>query len=247
MKTIEIRTTQNVVIEYELATLGDRLVAFLIDFALIAIVYFFLLIVYFDWLNASTESSMFLYFFLRLVPIVGFMAYQFLFESLADGRSIGKMAMGIKVARLDGQEPTLSDYLLRSIFHLVDSILSFGVLAALLISSSAKSQRFGDLTANTTVIKLRSNRRFLLEDILKIDSLEQYVPVYPQVKNLSEKDMLLIKNVISRVQQYNNKAHGAAVSQISALLVKQLNIEEPPKNQIDFLKQLLKDYIVLTR
>ena len=64
--------------------------------------------------------------------------------------------------RLDGREPGLSDYLLRAVFHLVDSILSAGIVAAILVSTSAKNQRLGDLTANTTVIRTRHSRQFKL-------------------------------------------------------------------------------------
>ena len=38
MKTIDIRTTQNVTIEYELATLRERILAFFIDFVIVYVV-----------------------------------------------------------------------------------------------------------------------------------------------------------------------------------------------------------------
>ena len=38
MKSIEIKTTQNVTLEYELADLRDRVVAFIIDFVLLVVV-----------------------------------------------------------------------------------------------------------------------------------------------------------------------------------------------------------------
>ena len=106
--------------------------------------------------------------------------------------------MGIRVVRVDGQEPGLSDYLLRAVFHIVDSVFSSGILAAVFISSSSNNQRLGDMTANTTVIRLRHQLQFGLSDILGINSLDNYELTYPQVQQLAEEDMLLIKNMLAR-------------------------------------------------
>ncbi len=248
MQTIDIRTTQNVTIEYELATLRERMLAFFIDFLIIIAIYLVLLFMLLGAFGgAIIESPMLGYFVYGLLPIVGFMAYQFLSESLANGQSWGKRAMGIKVVRVDGLQPGLSDYFLRAVFLLVECILSMGVLAALLISSSPKNQRLGDMTANTAVIRTRSNSRFQLQDILKISSIETYIPQYPEVRRLSEQDMLLIKHLISRQRQYNNPAHQKAVQEAAERLSAVLELREVPRNKIEFLKTLIRDYIVLTR
>ena len=155
--------------------------------------------------------------------------------------------MGIKVVRLDGQEPGLVDYLLRSIFLIIDFVLSMGIIASMLISSTGNSQRMGDMTANTTVIRVKFNFRFRLEDILKINSLEDYEPSYPEVRRLSEKDMLLIKTVITRYQKHRNTAHKEVINELASHLSKILDIVNVPKNKVEFLKTLIRDYIVLTR
>ena len=196
-----------------------------------------------DLLDSSLAASI----LAILGPIGGFILYQLLSEVLANGQSWGKKAMGIRVVRLDGREPGLSDYLLRAIFHIVDTITSLGVLAALLISSSAKNQRLGDLTANTTVIRVRSYQRFRLEDILKINTLENYQPQYPAVRKLSEQDMLLVKQAVSRYQAYRNPAHRAVVEELVEHLCRLLDIPAAPVDKIAFLKTLIRDYIVLTR
>jgi len=231
MQTIDITTTQNVTIEYELATLY-----FILFITIISI-----------WPDLFTGSSMLLTFFSQLFPIACFISYQLFSEILTNGQSWGKKVMGLKVVRLDGKEPGLSDYLLRAVFHIVDSLFTFGVLGALLISSSNKSQRLGDMTANTTVIRVKFNLRFQLADILKINSLEDYEPTYPEVRKLSEKDMLLIKNIIAREKKYRNVAHTQVINELVTKLMDILDLVERPKNKIEFLKTLIRDYIVLTR
>ena len=248
MKTIDITTTQNVTIEYELASLRDRFFAFFIDIMIIGVIYIILLLGLLPILTGIAESSegLILRFF-SLMPIALYIFYHFLSELFSNGQSLGKKALGIKVVRADGKEANSSDYLLRAIFHILETILSFGVVAAMLISASVKSQRLGDMTANTVVIRVRQNIRFNLEDILKISSIEDYEPAYPEVKQLSERDMLLIKTIISRYLKYGNEAHRKIVNELVSRLREQLDIVEQPRDPIVFLKTLIRDYIVLTR
>lgn len=255
MRTIEIRTTQNVTIEYELASLKDRFFAYFIDWLILGSMYLVLIVFIltleslaismlgeevFEFITNPTLIGYFL-------PVGFFVLYQLSSETLANGQSWGKKAMGIKVVRLDGKEPTMSDYLLRAVFHIIDTIISAGILAALLISSSNKSQRLGDMTANTTVIKVKFSLRFRLEDILKINTLEDYEPTYPEVRRLSEQDMLVIKTIISRYRKHRNKAHQEVVDELVSNLSRQLDIIQTPADKIGFLKTLIRDYIVLTR
>jgi hypothetical protein len=165
----------------------------------------------------------------------------------SNGQSWGKRALGIRVVRLDGREPGFGDYFLRAVFHLIDSLLSAGILAALLISTSGKNQRLGDMTANTTVIRARHYQRFKLCDILKISTLGEYQPHYTAVRKLSEQDLLLVKNAIGRYQSFPNAAHQQAINELSQKLKDILEIDEIPRDKIAFLKTLIRDYIVLTR
>ena len=248
MATIEIRTTQNVTIEYELASLRERMLALLIDCLFVVV---FCAVLYLSLLSATNDtdsgSGTGMYIIYGLLPIAVFISYQLFSEVLANGQSWGKRSMGIRVVRLDGREPAPGDYLLRAVFHLVDTITSGGIVAALLISTSARNQRLGDMTANTTVIRMRRHQRFKLEDILSIHTLDDYQPRYPAVKKLSEQDMLLVKNVVSRYQIYHNEAHRKLVFELVERMRQLLGIEEVPPDRIAFLKTLIRDYIVLTR
>ncbi|GJM31149.1 MAG: transporter [Saprospiraceae bacterium] len=248
MQTIDIKTTQNVTIEYELATLWERMLAIMIDAIIVGAIYMILaLLLSAAFSDGNGNSDLSLGMIYSLLPVICFLLYQLLSEVFADGQSWGKKSMSIKVVRLDGQEPGLSDYLLRSVFHIVDTIFSGGILAALLISSSNKNQRLGDMTANTTVIRLRSSLNFQLNDILKISSLEDYEPHYPEVKKLSESDMLLIKGTISRYRNHPNDAHKKVIVELVTHLKEVLEIEDVDNDKIEFLKTLIRDYIVLTR
>ena len=244
MKSIEINTTQNVVIDYELALLRERIIAFFLDLLLIAFISY-VLITALGWMFGNNGmGAMFLY----SLPTLFFFLYHFLFESLNSGQSPGKMLLGLKVVRLDGRAPKWGDALLRAFFHWIDSVLSFGFVGGMLIKSNENSQRYGDLAANTTVIKIQSSSIAIdLDDVLSIMSLENYEPQYPQVQQLTEKDMLSIREILNRKTKLNNTAHFNLVEDTATHLIEVLGIFPRPQNGTEFLKTLIKDYIVLTR
>lgn len=244
-KTIEIRTTQNVTIEYELAGLRERALAWMLDTTIIVFGYYLLVILI---LSVFGDIGNWWGVFLGILSFLLYFLYHIFFEILRRGQSPGKMALGIKVVRLDGKDPEWSDVTLRALLQLVDSIFCLGLVGGLLIKTSSKAQRLGDMAANTTLIKLQSSgQTFRLADILSISSLQNYQPVYPQVRNLSERDMIFVKNAITRLNTYPNPAHEDLVEDLVTKLMPLLGIQQRPLNRIEFLKTLLKDYIVLTR
>ena len=177
-----------------------------------------------------------------------FLLFLFLFDILNNGQTPGKMAFNIRVIRLDGKEPKWSDKAIRAILHLIDSLFCFGLIGSMLVKTTLRSQRLGDLASNTTVIKLFSNRySFNLSNVLSIHSIGTYTPQFPQVRNLTERDMLFIKTALTRHQEFPNQAHAAAIIDLSYHLRNILEIEDAPESHTEFLKTLLRDYIVLTR
>ena len=249
MSSIDIRTAQNVTIEYELAPLRDRIMAFIMDFVLFLVLYLVVRMLVIALAGDLVfESDFGSYFLFGLLPIGMLILYHLLWEIFANGQSLGKRTLGIRVVRLDGKEPGLSDYMLRAILLLIDYVFSAGTIGVLLIGSSAKRQRLGDLAANTTVVRLRSGLQFGLGDILKIGEPEGYEAQYPEVRRLKEEDMLFVKNTLNRYQQFRNPAHSKAVQELIARLELVLEIKAPNGGRPeDFLKQLIRDYIMLTR
>lgn len=247
MESIDIQTTQNVTIEYELASLRDRFVAMLIDVAII--ISLVLVIIYLtSWVIGGLfgeDGSLMM--IMQFIPIVTFLGYHLVSEIMMSGQSWGKRTMNLKVVRLDGEEVGLSDFLLRSVFHIIDTLFSAGVVATLVISASQRKQRLGDMTANTTVIKLKSKKQKGLNDVLKIISLDNHEPTYPAIKHFNENDIILINKVINRYHQYPNQAHEAALTSITKRFSELLELETAPTNKLEFLETLLKDYVVLSR
>lgn len=247
MKTIAIKTAQNVQVDYELAHTRDRIFAALIDVIAFTLLYYIaILVIASSGMNHNWFEGFGALFFLQLLPIFLFLNYLTFSEAFL-GYSLGKKILGIRVVRIDGEQLTMSDHLMRAIFYLLDCLFTAGFLAIVMVMSTEKAQRLGDFAANTTVIKLRSSTAFYLGDILAISSLDNYEPVYPQVVHLKEEDMILVKNVIARYRKYNNSAHEKTVVDCVTQIQKVLSIEKFNGDYIGFLNTILKDYIVLTR
>lgn len=247
MQNIDIQTTQNVTIAYELASLKDRFVAGLIDLGIVILIVIGIIYSAYLVVGELFGEDGSLLMIVQFIPIVTYMAYHLISEITANGQSWGKKLMGLKVIRLDGEEAGLSDYLLRAIFHIIDTIFSVGIIAILGVASSQKKQRLGDMTANTTVIKLKTTNRVALADILKINTIHDYEPVYPTIKHFNESDILLVKSALTRYKQYPNQAHKTAIIMMANRFSELLELTEIPKNKLNFLETLLKDYVVLTR
>lgn len=248
MKSIEIKTTQNVVISYELAAARDRVLAFIIDMVIKIVAILLLIWGYSSIVSLSSgglEDTFEYFSYIVIAPINVF--YTLVFEMWMNGQTPGKKLLRLKVITLDGKQPLFYDYLLRWSFRIVDIVMSFGVIAVILSSSSEFAQRLGDMAANCTVVKVSNRAAITLKDIMKIDTLENYTPQYPGIGNFREEDILLIKQTIERYGKFKNEAHKKALVQLSMSISQKLGLEKTEPDPVKFLKVLIKDYIVLTR
>ncbi len=241
MKIIEIRTTQNVVLQYEVAELRDRVLAFLID---ISIIFASLLVL------LSITSSIFpktVHTVIDTLILCAFMFYSLAFELLNNGQTPGKMALRIQVIKSTSGRPVFVDYAARWVFRLIDIYLSLGGIATIMITSSSRGQRIGDIVANTAVVRLSPRMNLTLGDILVMHSQNAYTPVFSQARKLIEEDVILIKNTLDRSRQFRNEAHQQAVTSLAKQVAHILDLDPGIEDSRKFLETILRDYVVLTR
>lgn len=249
MQQVEINTSQNVKIEYQLASVGHRIFAFIIDFAILFIVsfVFYLAIL----LNELSEDNI-MYYVISLLMIVWIWFYTLGSEIIGNGQTIGKLALGIKVVKLNGDEMEFYDYFSRWSVRLFDVYFSIGALAMLLIASNKSGQRLGDIISGTTVIKKKNDYAFRLRDILELNNKnkEDYQFDYPNANVLNEKDVILIKNTLFRLKQYNNTAHRETLNELVQKVLATLGLDlkfYTEDQKVRFLNKVVSEYIILTR
>lgn len=255
MKNFDLVTSHNITIEYQLASILERFLAWLIDSVILLVWYFICATVATSVARTSAYSfwdTDSWYYWVMIVSLLFgpvYVFYHLIFEIFVGGASPGKLILGIKVVNLKGQNPIISECFLRWTFRPVEILLTAGALAAIFISSSEKSQRVGDLVARTVVIKLRPTVRYSLKDVLSIKTSQEYKPQHLQVVKFSEDEMLYVKNCVDRSRQYQNPATKKLLNEITIKICDQLGIKviPEPRKQADFLKGIIQDYVVLTR
>jgi uncharacterized RDD family membrane protein YckC len=237
MKIIEITTSQNVPLQYELAAVWERAMAIVIDYILIM----FLFVALFAIAKGGDN------WVINILVIFTVTLYPFLFEIFMNGQTPGKKALSIKVIKLNGTALSISDATARWLVGFIDIYLSAGCIAAFLVNATDKGQRVGDIIANTTVIKLNPKIDMTLASLLSIKTTDNYTSTYPDAAKFSEEDMLIVKEVLQRYKEYNNEAHKEALKLLSDKVAFALEIKTPVKNDVEFLNKVLQDYITLTR
>lgn len=235
MQNITVHTTQNIDIEYELAGLGDRLVAYIID-VLIYSAYWVLSILIYQAMAGKNNGLGYLFIFL---PIL---LYQLLCEIFLNGQSIGKKAKGIRVISLDGNQPHMGQYLIRWMFRIVDTMISSGLVAVLTIALSEKGQRLGDMLAGTTVV--RTQRRTRIQDTIFVETESKHEVKYPRVIELTDRDISLIKEVLNRFDKRPYETNALLIK--TAVKVQELIGASQVGDAEYFLRDVVKDYNYLS-
>jgi uncharacterized RDD family membrane protein YckC len=189
--SVAIRTSQNVLLEYEPASIGDRILATMIDY-----------VVFLGWIMLTLgipaalgmRAGTYYTFLVGALPLA---LYDLICEWLLNGRSVGKLAMEIRVVMLDGSQPGLGAYLIRWLLRIVESVVFFGgVVPVITVAANGKGQRLGDIAAGTTVVKAKP--AVSLNDIRVRDLPDSYHVQFPDVRLLSDSDIRVVREVLQR-------------------------------------------------
>jgi len=234
MDNIKIQTTQNVEIEYELASIGDRILATLLD--LVFIIAYSFIVLFVVSLLASASKSETVIGAISTLLFLPIMLYNVLCETFFQGKSFGKMILKIKVVKLDGTQANFGAYVLRWLLRIIDIILFQGAVAILAIFANGKGQRIGDMAAGTTVIKMKQSAS--LNDTILVRPKPNYNLVFPEVSKLSDTDVAIIKEVIQVSMRTNNYT---AIEKLTNTTKATMGITTSLPNA-QFLSTVIQDY-----
>lgn len=230
---VSIQTTQNVLLEYEPASIGDRIFATLIDYVVFAawIILTIALPASAGWM--SGERSVVYVMVIAVLPIF---LYDFFCEWLLNGQSIGKIAMKIKVVMMDGSQPGVGAYLLRWLLRLVDTRIFSGIVAIVCVAATGKGQRLGDLAAGTTVIRLQP--KVQLDEVIYNSLPPTYQVRYEAVKQLTDHDIQVIREVLRRGTSDAAERTASKIKEVLGIATTQSDYE--------FLNTIVNDYQFLS-
>ena len=239
MTLINIETTQNVTINYQLAGLGNRIIAYLIDFGILLayVILMIIVLAYLATLNMLDDGDFVIFQVgILLLPVL---LYDLVSEVFFNGQSVGKKSMRIKVVKVDGSKPSIGSYLIRWAARALECVFFFyGVVPIMSIAFSEKGQRLGDIMAGTTVIKTNSTRQNVRNPLDLIKEIDDYEAKYPEAINLSDNDVRVIKRALDAYRYNRNRVPIDAVTAKVEEILGVQNKERP----VEFLMRVIKDY-----
>lgn len=239
MSNLQINTTQNVNLDYTIVSIGERILAFLIDGF---ILYLYLILV--NYIGAALGyvfEDAWTQFGLQSLIFLPAMFYSLVMHSLFNGRTVGKMLLKMRVVRLDGTPVHWSNYLVRWMLRLVDIWLFMGSIGLLTILFSDRRQRLGDAAAGTVVIGTKNSTKVshtILEDVE-----EAYQPTFTNVTLLTDKDVRLIKDTF----RIAKKSTDHKTMKILRDKVENILSTNSDLYDVQYLDTVLKDYSFYTQ
>ena len=242
MSLIAINTSQNVNINFNTASIGDRILAFVIDmlikgaYLLVLFLVFFRLFNFGVIIDSLDNWSAAAIIIIITLPIY---IYTLVCESLMEGQTFGKKLTKIKVVKIDGFQASFGDYLMRWFFRLIDVFSNSGVVGLISMIVSKNNQRLGDMASGTAVISLK-NKINISQTILE-NLKEDYVPQFPQVISLTDNDVRIIKENYQKALKIDDRQ---VVSKLSTKIKEILKIEVDPTKMTErqFINVIIKDY-----
>lgn len=265
MATIKVPTSFNIDVEFEIPEFYRRLLSLIIDIV-IEIIYLRIALAIIRQINLSFQPEGNNIYAIQLLFLLPFFLYHVVLEITMNGQSVGKKIMGMRVVHENGGKASISQFLIRWLLRVSDvwmlaliiliaesvyyrdassTIISIAVLAFLvtdivLVVSSKKGQRIGDFLAHTILI--RTNTKSSIEETVFQEVADSYVPSYPQIMQLSDRDINSIKSILETAK----KKHDYNMAFMAAEKIKaHLNIQSS-NSPFEFLELLLKDYNYLS-
>jgi uncharacterized RDD family membrane protein YckC len=237
MESIDILTGQYVTIKYEPAGILRRGVALIIDFIVISLYAYIMLysLIRTDIITLFPEKIRYFSLFIIWMPVIG---YHFLFESLMNGQTTGKIIAGTRVTNLDGSTPGLTSYFLRWILLPVDLFPSGMGVGGLFIAFSKNHQRLGDMAGGTIVVRNAKPPELDLDkDFMEFS--DDYKPSFTQAELLSDGQVRFISHILNDPR--NKRAITSSIRSLS-LKVKEILKVDSALDDRTFLATIVRDY-----
>lgn len=210
VSAVSVSLPERVALEYEIADIGTRFYALLLDNVMRAIIYGVLIYALpiaaagIAMLGRGSDTSWMLAVFVVVVFLIEY-GYFAVFEIAMNGRTLGKYAFGLRVVKEDGSSLTRADILLRNLIRIFDSMPLLNALGLVVMLISPRAQRLGDIAARTIVIRERSPLRaeWLARDAYVRQVPPDTVPL-PGIRRFGPAELYRIQDFLTRRGNFTN-------------------------------------------
>ena len=232
---LEIETPEHVVLDYEIAGLGSRAAAALIDILILG--------------GLALSGGILLAILNRMglspgrlggavLILIGFAAwygYFTLFEGLRGGQTPGKRRLGLRVVADTGQPAGIGAAAIRNLLRPADFLPPPYLLGALLVGLHPRAKRLGDMVAGTVVVRDRPQ-----EDQVRLAPLPEEGIAAPE---LGDEEFRLLGSFLARSGELSAETRARLAEGLSARLADALGRVEAPEGAdlVALLAQLHAD------
>lgn len=187
MKKIKITTPENIEVEYNLADMGSRTAATIIDMLIqnaIMLVLAIPLLIIFSLFQPLWNKyyGWFIGIALIVYVIISY-GYFIVSEIKMNGRTIGKKLLKIRVIRNNGEPITIKHSVIRNLFKILIDLFGIGIVS---IFFSKENKRLGDLAASTVVVSELNQT-----EPITIESLENIKEDFSYYFTKEERELLM--------------------------------------------------------
>jgi uncharacterized RDD family membrane protein YckC len=244
-----IETPEQIEFAYDIAGIGSRFLAAIIDTALIVVLQiglgfsFFLIGSQIE--AAGADASSLLLAGWSLLSFVLFWGYYIMFEMLWSGQSPGKRAVRLRVVREGGRPITFAASAIRNLIRFVDFLPGFYGLGVLVMFIDRRARRLGDLAGGSLVVKDRG--AVSLESLTKVaEPLPLELPAtanlsLPNLHTVSDEDYDLVQDFLRRRNDLSRESRQRLGTQLANGLRSRLGLPAEGYGEL-FLETFAREY-----
>ena len=212
-----IDTPENIEFGYDIAGIGSRMLAAIVDTAAIALAQAIILF----GAGLATESLGISENLLAAAGIIiGFIilwGYYIAFEMLWNGQSLGKRLCRLRVVREGGRPITFTASVIRNLIRLVDFLPVLYGIGVVVMFIDGRARRLGDLAAGVVVVRERSE--VTLASLVQATAATPTVPPHHEplagIAALREVDYRLVQEFLEQRASLGRDARTRLAGQLT--------------------------------
>jgi uncharacterized RDD family membrane protein YckC len=222
-----IVTPEAVRLEFETAGVASRVIADLIDLTsqlVLLLASFFAL----GAISGAIDAQALLVVAAFVISFLVIFGYPVALETLWNGRSLGKAALGLRVVTREGAPVRFRHAAIRAMIGLIEIWALFGLPAAVSIIASRRDQRLGDLVAGTLVLRQRAGRRPSAPVVFSVPwNWEPWVATL-DVAGLTPEQYGVVRAFLLRAGELTPEARWQVAAELGSMVSGRMAVPVPP-------------------
>lgn len=255
-----IDTPENIEFSYNIAGIGSRFLAAIIDTLLLSLLLIGLSVVMATVVGVASDANSsasdtlasILLVIWALLSFIIFWGYYIFFELIWNGQSPGKRSVRLRVVRDGGRPITFPASAIRNLVRVIDFLPGFYGMGVLVMFIDPRARRLGDLTGGTMVVKEQHavSLEHLTARAAQLDPLPQppqagssAPDLLPNIQVLNDTDYDLVQEFLRRRNELGRESRDRLGTQLATGIRSRLGVvPEKDEDYELFLERVAHDY-----